>query len=91
MHLSSGQVFYHRDLRIWVGCLCYEHGFDGKTELGLQVQSPFPIVVVAVFSCRSRFLVGDGIVWPAVSGSDRSEMRRLGVFGSRGGRYRTAG
>ncbi|CAN6834692.1 hypothetical protein HID58_059624 [Brassica napus] len=38
-----------------------------------------------------RFLVGDGIVWPAVSGSDRSEMRRLGVFGSRSGRYRTAG
>lgn len=49
--------------RIWVGCLCYGHGFDGKTELGLQVQSPFPIVVVAVFSCRSRlvriaFLIG---------------------------------
>ncbi|KAH0879062.1 hypothetical protein HID58_066456, partial [Brassica napus] len=37
------------------------------------------------------FLVGDGIVWPAVGGSDRSEMRRLGVFGSRSGRYRTAG
>ncbi|KAF2545893.1 hypothetical protein F2Q70_00020899 [Brassica cretica] len=67
MHLSSGQVFYHLDLRIWVSCLCYEHGFDGKTELGLQVQSPFPIVVV---ECS---LAGPGVKEPKKMCSSRIE------------------
>ncbi|CAN7093499.1 unnamed protein product, partial [Brassica rapa subsp. narinosa] len=45
---------------------------------------------MAIRSLDFRFLVRDGIVWPAVDGSDRSGMRRLGVFGSRSGRYRRA-